>query len=85
MQEPDPARNLKLQAITRYVTNSTAEAGGASYHHFWDYLRAVVTRSELFWTLRLDLNPTRAERRSAWAGTPPRRDVKRLEGGCFRI
>jgi LmbE family N-acetylglucosaminyl deacetylase len=53
MLEADPAKNLKLQAITRYVTQLDCRARGGSYHPSCGYLRAFVKRSEFFWTLRI--------------------------------
>jgi LmbE family N-acetylglucosaminyl deacetylase len=53
MQEPDPARNLKLQAITRYVTQLDCRRRGDWYHPSCGYLRAFVKRSEFFWTLQV--------------------------------
>ena len=53
MLEADPARNLKLQAITRYVTQLDCRSRGASYHPSCGYLRAFVKRSEFFWTMHI--------------------------------
>lgn len=53
MQEPDPARNLKFQAITTYVTQLDCRRRGASYHPSCGYLRAFVKRREFFWTLHV--------------------------------
>jgi LmbE family N-acetylglucosaminyl deacetylase len=54
MQEPDPARNLKLRAITKYVTQLDCRRRGGSYHASCGYLRAFVKRREFFWTLQTD-------------------------------
>jgi LmbE family N-acetylglucosaminyl deacetylase len=53
MQEPDPARNLKLQAISKYATQLDCRRRGDSYHPSCGYLRAFVKRTEFFWTLRV--------------------------------
>ena len=51
MQDPDPARNLKWQAIEKYVSQLDCRTnGGASYHPSCGYLRAFVKRTEFFWT-----------------------------------
>jgi hypothetical protein len=59
MQERDPAKNLKLQAITRYATQLDCRRKGASYHPSCGYLPAFAKRSEFFWTLHVD--PERLE------------------------
>jgi LmbE family N-acetylglucosaminyl deacetylase len=54
MHDPDPARNLKLQAITRYATQLDCRSKSGSVRHpSCGYLRAFAKRSEFFWTLEI--------------------------------
>jgi LmbE family N-acetylglucosaminyl deacetylase len=53
MRELDPARNLKLLAITRHATQLDCRPRGDSFHPSCGYLRAFVKRKEFFWTLRV--------------------------------
>jgi len=51
MRHPDPDRNLKWQAISKYVSqlDATPDAEGSG-DPARGYLRAFVKRSEFFWT-----------------------------------
>jgi LmbE family N-acetylglucosaminyl deacetylase len=53
MQEPNPALNLKLRAITRYVTQLDCRRRDGSYHVSCGYLRAFAKRREFFWRLQI--------------------------------
>ena len=53
MQEPNPAFNLKLRAITRYVTQLDCRRRDGSYHVSCAYLRAFAKRREFFWRLQI--------------------------------
>ena len=54
MQEVDPARNLKWQAITRYASQIDCRRDEAGHRHpSCGYMRAFVKRREFFWTRRL--------------------------------
>lgn len=58
MRDPDPDRNLKWQAISKYVSQleatPNAERQGDPAR---GYLRAFVKRSEFFWTRTVGRNP----------------------------
>jgi LmbE family N-acetylglucosaminyl deacetylase len=54
MLEPDPARNLKWQAIARHRSQILCRPDSAGiYHASCGYMRAFVKRHEFFWTRRL--------------------------------
>jgi len=54
MQDPDPNRNLKLLAITRYVTQlDCRRRDDGSFHPSCGFLRAFAKRSEFFWKVDL--------------------------------
>ena len=54
LQDPDPARNLKLRAIAKHVTQLDCRRRvDGSFHPSCGYLRAFAKRSEFFWTFEL--------------------------------
>ncbi len=54
MQDPDPAKNLKWQAIARYASQLDCRRRvDESYHPSCGYMRAFAKRTEFFWILRV--------------------------------
>jgi LmbE family N-acetylglucosaminyl deacetylase len=54
LQDPDPERNLKLQAIMSYTTQlDCRKKANGSFHPSCGYLRAFAKRSEFFWTFEV--------------------------------